>query len=285
MKLYPLCASCNLGSMARLMDILDIRENRWGVMQKLMKIASEVPEDAKPVELYKVLYTELTGGKIIDIYKQQKQQMNHSVLQIYPWLKELVKQAEDPIKMAARLSVVGNIIDLGVHGHQWGDIKEEVEKHMDIHFFIDERDTFIDMLKNAKTIFLVADNAGEIVFDRLLLETIKEAYQEIDIKVGVRGEPLLNDVIYEDAIDAGIPREWIVDTGVDLPGFVPSHAREKALKLLEEADIVVAKGQGNFEGLSEVADSRLFFVLRAKCQPVASEWHAPVGSLIFSRLG
>jgi len=270
--------------MAKLMDILGIEEGRWDIMRQLMKIAADVEEDAKPVELYKVLYTHLTGGKVMDIYKEDKKVMNHAVLQIYPWLEELVKTSENPIKTAGLLSAVGNIIDLGVHGHSWGDIKEEVEKAMHLSFFKDERDIFIDMLTNAQSIFLIGDNAGEVVFDRLFLETIQTHYPHIRVYVGVRGEPLLNDITYDDAVDAGIDKDIIVDTGVDLPGFVASRASSEALKLLREVDIVISKGQGNFEGLSDIADDRIFFVLRAKCEPVASEWRAPVGSLIFSRL-
>ncbi len=283
MKLYPICASCNLGSMATLMDKLGIKENRWDIMRKLLKKASEVPEDYKPVELYKVLYDELTGGTTEDIWKEEKKQMNDVVLEIYPYLESLVNSANNPIKMAARLSAIGNIIDIGVHGHSWGDMKHEVEKSLSFPFFIDQRDIFIEALSDARSLLLIGDNAGEIVFDRLLLETIHKTFPNIEIYVGVRGIPLLNDITEDDALYAGINKEWIINTGVDLPGFVPSRANSEAQTLLREVDIVISKGQGNFEGLSEYRRDNLFFVLRAKCVPVATEWKASVGALIFGK--
>ncbi len=283
MKLYPICASCNLGSMAKLMEIVEVEGDPWEVMRHLMKVASQVPGDLKPVELYKILYDQLMEGKVVDIYKEEKRQMNEAVLSIYPWLQSLVKEAENPVKRAIRLSIIGNIIDLGVHGHRWGDLKEEVLKSLKMPLYYDERDTFIDMLGSAKTLFIIGDNAGEVVFDRLLIETLQEHYPHLEIKYGVRGEPLLNDITEEDAIHAGIGKGYIVNTGVDLPGFVPSRANEEALKVIKEADIIISKGQGNFEGLSE-SPFNIFFALRAKCQPVASEWKAPIGSLIFSRV-
>ena len=284
MKLHPLCAPCNLGSIVELMDILDIRENRWAMTQKLMKVASNVPEDTKPIELYKILYDVITEGKVIDIYKEKKQIMNQSVLDIYDWLQDTVRKATNPIKHALKLSVIGNIIDIGVYGHSWGNLKEEITKHLNTPFFLDERDIFLEKLNSAKSIFLIGDNAGEIVFDKLLLETIHKFYPHIDIKVGVRGSPLLNDITYEDAAYAGIPEDWIVDTGVNLPGFLPKAANETALRLLKSSDIIISKGQGNFEGLSELASDKLFFALKAKCKPVALQWKTTPGSLIFSRL-
>jgi len=283
MRLYPTCASCNLGSMAKLMEIVEIKGEPWEVMRSLLKVASQVPGDAKPVELYKVLYDELMGGKVVDIYKEEKRQMNEAVLSIYSWLQSLVREAKNPVKRAIRLSIIGNIIDLGVHGHRWGDLKEEVLKSLKMPLHYDERDAFIEMLESSKTLFIIGDNAGEVVFDRLLIETIKEHYPHLEIKYGVRGEPLLNDITEEDAIHAGIDKRYIVNTGVDLPGFVPSRASEEGLKALKEADIIISKGQGNFEGLSETPYN-IFFALRAKCAPVASEWKAPIGSLIFSRV-
>ncbi len=283
MRLYPICASCNLGSMAKLMEIVEVEGDPWEVMRHLMKVASQVPGDAKPVELYKILYDQLMGGRVVDIYKEEKRQMNKAVLSIYPWLRSLVKEADNPVKRAIRLSIIGNIIDLGVHGHRWGDLKDEVLGALKMPLYYDERDTFIEMLGSAKTLFIIGDNAGEVVFDRLLIETIQEHYPHLEIKYGVRGEPLLNDITEEDAIHAGIDEGYIVNTGVDLPGFVPSRANKESLKILEEADIIISKGQGNFEGLSE-SPYNIFFALRAKCAPVSSEWKTPVGSLIFSRV-
>lgn len=283
MKIEARCGGCTATQIAELIERMGWAPG-WELMSRALEVASKATPDTKPIELYRIMFDTLPIPPGSDIYLDEKRAMNRAVLEAEDFIKKLIEASEDPISTAVLLSAVGNVMDIGVAGHRWGGVKEEIERHLrEDSFAIDHRDVFKEMLKGASLVLLIADNAGEIVFDRILLETITRHHPDITPKIVVRGEPILSDVTEDDAIHAGVPREWIVNSGVNLPGLVLSRANEETRRLWAQADIIISKGQGNYEGLSEDADHRVFFLLKAKCPVVARSLGVKLGQIVFMR--
>jgi uncharacterized protein with ATP-grasp and redox domains len=214
-----------------------------------------------------------------DPYKEVKKESNDSVLKMYPELKETVTLSRDPLRTAVRLAIAGNIIDFGVT--QDFDLEETIEVVLKKKFAIDDYKKFQDKLKKAKTILYFLDNAGEIGFDKLLLETILETNKLDKICFVVKGGPIINDATLEDAIYMGLevlPKSEFLTIGSGEAGTGPARGSQIVKKWINEYDFVVSKGQGNYEGLSE--HNGLFFMLMAKCPIIAADLGVDVGDII-----
>jgi hypothetical protein len=188
----------------------------------------------------------------------------------------LIAEANDPLDAAVRLSIAGNIIDLGPNLKY--DLWDVVERTLIQAFAVDDRAAFREALARAKRVLYLADNAGETVFDRVLIETL-----HVPVSYAVKGGPILNDATLEDALAAGVDSAArIVSTGSDAPGTVLRRCSQEFQQLYHEADLVIAKGQANYETLS--ADgARTFFLLQAKCSVLARDADVPVGSIILKQ--
>jgi len=138
---------------------------------------------------------------------------------------------------------------------------------------------FAETISSAKDILYLADNAGEIVFDRLLIEQMPLK----KVTLAVKGAPIINDATMKDAEATGLTElVEVIDNGSDAPGTILEDCSEAFRQRFDEADMVIAKGQGNYETLSE-ADKDIFFVLKAKCSVIARDLGCQVGSLILQR--
>ncbi len=230
-----------------------------------------------PPEMGRVLYQlarKYSGEK--DPYLSIKKVSNQRALKLYPLLKEKVARAHDPLLMALKLAIAGNIIDYGVkHGL---NLDEELQKilsfesrelHKSEKRFFHYAD-FKKVLKRAKKILYLADNAGEIVFDRILMEAIRSLDGEKEITCAVKSRPIINDALMEDAKFCGIDQvACVIRSGTDAPGTLLASCSKEFLKVYRSADMIISKGQGNFEALSEV-NRPIFFLFMAKC-PVTAE--------------
>ncbi|MEA1925074.1 MAG: ARMT1-like domain-containing protein, partial [Candidatus Altiarchaeota archaeon] len=197
-----------------------------------------------------------------DPYREVKLHDNKLALDLYPWLKQQVRESDDPLYTAVKLAVAGNIIDYGVN--QTFNVEETVERVLGLDFALNAMDEFRKELDNAREVYYLADNAGEIVFDRVLIEEFKNKR----ITLIVKGGPIINDVTLEDVEIAGLRDK--VDVGYmgnGMPGTGPDRTDPLFLEKLEKADLVLSKGQGNFEGLNE--QDYIYFLLMAKCPLIA----------------
>jgi uncharacterized protein with ATP-grasp and redox domains len=212
-----------------------------------------------------------------DPYQELKRKSNETSSKIYPELKRMVRNAKNRLLKAVEIAVAGNIIDYGAPfeldiNKEFNSILESEEdkiKNEDSKYFsyVD----FIKALKDAKTLLYLADNAGEIFFDKVLLEEIIAAYPRIKIHVAVRGFPIINDCITADAMAAGIDKlATLVANGSDAPGTILSSCSREFMKIWNQSDLIISKGQGNFESLSE-AEGNIFFMFIAKCRMVAHD--------------
>ena len=223
------------------------------------------------------LIRELTGQA--DPYREIKDRFNRLALDLYPQLKVQIEGSGDRLEMAVRLAIAGNVIDMGVNNHLTDEhIHEAIDHALKTPFDADLA-SFREAVSIAKNILYLADNAGEIVFDKLLIEQLPLE----KVTVAVKGLPIINDATMADAETAGLTElVEVIDNGSDAPGTILDDCSEAFRQRFDEADLVIAKGQGNYETLSDV-DKDIFFILKAKCSVIARDLGCQVGSLILRR--
>ena len=236
-----------------------------------------------PTAMGKVLYrlVRKTTGKH-DPFKKIKQKSNKFALALYPRLKRKVENSKDRLLTAIELAIAGNIIDYGVKNSF--NIAQEIEKIFAEEDKIIRKEpralfdypAFKRAIAKAKKILYIADNAGEIVFDRILIEEFKDK----KIIFAVRGEPIINDALVEDAEFCGIDKyARIVSTGCDAPGSILKFCTRSFRKIFEDTELIISKGQGNFEALAD-EKRPIFFLFRAKCPVVAKHLGCKLGDVI-----
>ena len=215
-----------------------------------------------------------------DPYHRIKEQFNNLALKLYPELKERVMESEDPFTTAVRLAIAGNIIDFGVRTSlAESDVEKTIEQSLMGHFDDNQIQEFKDAVTQTKKILYLADNAGEIVFDRLLIKQLPIER----VTVVVKGEPVINDATMEDAKTARLTNiVEVIDNGSDAPGTILETCSQAFRDRFDKADLIIAKGQGNYETLSDV-DKNIFFILKAKCPVIARDLGCKVGEMILRR--
>ena len=223
----------------------------------------------------------ITG--IADPYANVKARDNALALSLLPELREQLDVSPDPLLLAVRLAIAGNLIDLGPkHDLCEEEILRSIRQVLEEPFSGDV-ETFRQEADNAEDILYLADNAGEIVLDRLLVEALGPAR----ITVAVRGAPVINDATIDDARAAGIHEiVRVISNGSDAPGTVLEECDVEFRKRFAQADLVISKGQGNFETLS-AAPRDICFLFKVKCPVIASNVGLPLGTqaLLWSRAG
>lgn len=216
-----------------------------------------------------------------DPYRDAKRAFNQIALEMLSELERQVLEAEDPFAMAARIAIAGNIIDLGiVPDLDRETLEATIERAMHEPLAVDDLDALREAVEGAERILYLGDNAGEIVLDRLLLGQLP-----LDkVTFAVRGAPILNDATMEDAEAAGLTSlVRVIDNGSDVPGTIPEMCSKEFREIFSRADLVIAKGQGNYETLSDDPHPGLFFLLKVKCPLVAANLGAPLGGLVVKR--
>ncbi|MHA1994898.1 MAG: damage-control phosphatase ARMT1 family protein [Candidatus Hodarchaeales archaeon] len=218
------------------------------------------------------IVSRLTGNE--DPYFNLKEKYNKFVLTLYPELQKMVQTSNNPLLTACKLAIAGNIIDFGAL--KPFNVKDEITKILKSDLTVDHSHLLRKRLTKAKSLIYLADNSGEIVFDKLLIETILQEFNLQRIIFVVKKDPILNDVMKLDAETVGItpiPQIELYEVGRDRrdPSFI---------KFLEEADIVISKGQANFEDLHD--RNYIFFLLILKCEVIAKEVGLPEGSTLLS---
>jgi len=238
---------------------------------KQLDLSSTPPEMGDKIHR---LVREVTGSE--DPYRAVKENSTRQALALYPRLKALVSEAPDPLDRAVRLAIAGNIIDLGPAGEY--DLWATIERVMAQPFAIDDSAAFRDMLIKTEWVLYLADNAGETVFDRVLIETIGQP-----VVYAAKGGPILNDATVNDTLAAGLDEvAEVVSTGSDAPGTILDRCTEDFRRLYDQAELIIAKGQANYETLS-TERKNIFFLLQTKCPVIARDVGVPTGSIVLKR--
>ncbi len=217
---------------------------------------------------------ELTGNE--DPYLQVKQKFNNLALTMLEDLRGKIKKAPDSLELALRLAITGNVIDFGISANLTEEqARQEVEKTLQTPLNANIKQ-FKQSVNHSKKILYLADNAGEIVFDRLLIEQLPTK----KITLAVRGNPVINDATIADAQTAGLDLlVEIIENGNDAPGTIIEDCSPQFQQKFHQADMIISKGQGNFETLSDSDHQNIFFLFKVKCPVVARHINAPLGSL------
>jgi len=211
-----------------------------------------------------------------------KQSSINTALEFVPFVNEKLSNSKDPLFTAIKASVAGNVIDFGAK--EQFDLKDEIQNVFDTNFAINDYETFKKNLQTINKLMILADNSGENVFDKILLETLNKHYPHIKLFYATRGKPIINDITTKEAYQIGIDEvATIVDSGVDTPGLETSRANKEFNDLYKTMPLVIAKGMGNFECLEALRDERIFFLFKVKCNVVANSIGQDVGSIILKR--
>ena len=250
------------------------------LLREVLRSLAEMDMRQSPPAMAKRIHRiirEMTGQA--DPYHDAKERFNRLAMDIYPELAARVERSANPLETAVRLAIAGNVIDMGVN-HNLSDehVHEGIDHALDAPFEADMA-AFGEATSNAGDILYLADNAGEIVFDRLLIKQLSPE----KVTVAVKGSPIINDATMEDAEATGLTElVKVIDNGSDAPGTILEDCSDAFCRRFDEADLVIAKGQGNYETLSE-AGRDIFFILKAKCPVIARDIGCHVGSLVLRR--
>ena len=210
-----------------------------------------------------------------DPYKLIKRQSNDQVLTMYASLKKMTTDADNPFDTALRLAIAGNIIDYGISDNF--DLVDTIEKILSTDFAIDHAAELKQAVSKAKTVLYLGDNADEIVFDKLLIETMMHP----NIWFAVRGAPVINDVTIEDARYIHMDDVAdIIENGYDAPSTILKHCSKEFNDLYAQADIIISKGRENLEALIEKTNKRIFFLLMVKCDVIADALGVSKGDFV-----
>lgn len=274
MNIKPDCLSCLFDQALKVTKLLDLDDSTSKkVFDKTAQILIDHNMSHTPPQIAKVIYqaiADVTGEE--DPVALAKERATHEALKIDT---SFIHTIPDALKMA----VIGNVIDFGAQ--EQFKLNEMIQSHFHQEFTIDDIDTFIEELRNVKEMVIIGDNVGEHIFDKLLIETIKKSYN-IQIHYFVRGKPIINDVTLKEAQLLSSCAS-IIDTGVATPGYDLEEANQTSREIFDRADIVLAKGMGNFESLYKVAKRPIYFLFVVKCTVVAEAIGENVKDLIFTR--
>jgi uncharacterized protein with ATP-grasp and redox domains len=275
MKTYLDCIPCFFKqALFAARAALDDEKKIKQVLDRIGMLVSEIPLHSSPPETGREVYRtvrEITG--VDDPFAGLKAESIKKALALYPSLKEVVGVYGDPLETAVRLAVAGNIIDFGADPdfQLEQDIQEALQKEPVINHY----EAFKNKLEGAREILYLADNAGETVFDKLLIKVMAK-----HVIYAVRDGPVINDATVEDAVKSGLDQvATVVSSGCDAPGTILNRCSEKFLDLFQRADLIISKGQGNYETLS--GEQRpIFYLLKAKCPVVASDLGVKQGDTV-----
>ena len=277
------CLSCTLKMASRNARLVteDIKLQRK-IMIEVIKSLESISWDFIPIELAFIVnrvISEVTGNP--DPFKELRKRSNDMVLKIYPELKKIVENSSDKLETAVKLSAAGNSIDLGAYLQL--DLHESIDKAMRGSFMINDYKEFRERVLKAEDMIYFLDNAGEIVLDKLLIETMLDVRSRPfrSITLVVKGGPAIGDAIPEDVRYVGLdklPNVEVRSVSNGVEGTGPSMSSEVVRSWIRQHDLRIFKGQANYETYDDEADS--FFILMVKCPIVARAIGAPMGSFV-----
>lgn len=211
-----------------------------------------------------------------DPYKEIRRAQNNLALRIEPELRALVQQSNDPLLTALHLAAAANVIDVGATHQEDIDVHKAIRQALHERFIVDHTDAFRASLAKCRDLLFLLDNAGEIVFDKLLIEQL---LKHTPVTAVVKAKPIINDAIMDDAVQVGLTDVCpVIDNGGAYIGAPPDLIPEHFRKRMERADVILGKGHGNYETLDDFPGD-VFLLLRAKCSVVAKHMGVKIGQV------
>ena len=253
---------------------------RESVMRRMLRKIAKAEWMGPPPVMGQNLHhsiCDMTGNN--DPYKEVRREMNRMASELIPRMREFLRDSPNCREDAVRVAIIGNLLDAGAKTQaSTADFPRKLDEMLTRQLRGDVTALFQEA-ERASHILYLADNAGEIFFDRLLIEKLPYG----KITVAVRGGPTINDAIMEDAESAGIPEiTCVIDNGYDAPGTILKNSSLEFRRIFDQADLIIAKGQGNYETLSD-CEKQIWFLLNVKCPLIANHIGEKMGSLVVKK--
>ncbi|HHH80977.1 MAG TPA: DUF89 family protein [candidate division Zixibacteria bacterium] len=280
MKTYPECIPCMFEQLLRSARLADLTEEKtFDVIRSFSKKLAYSSFSLSPPEIAVQLYREIKRlSKNDDPFRAVKRENINKALALFDEMRKLIAESADKLDFALRVAAVGNIVDFGAL--KSFEISREMLDNLEINKLHWEIDELREDLRKSSILLIIGDNAGEAVFDRALIEAITRLYSIQKVYYAVRGAPVINDVTFDDATYAGVDSvAEIITTGSDVPGIVLNECSVQFVELFRTADVVISKGQGNFETLHG-CERKVYFLLKVKCGVVAKITNAGIGDIL-----
>jgi damage-control phosphatase, subfamily I len=251
------------------------------VLNAVALIIPDLALNATPPEIaqqvYRIVY-EITGNH--DPYKEAKRFANKSAMSLFAYMKDIVEDSIDSLETACKLAIAGNVIDLGAQA-EYGNIRSIIEHSVGSQLDQEQYRKFKEWVSQASLILYLADNAGEIVFDRILIEQLLQIKKSKIVFV-VREKPIINDATLDDAVQVGLDKfATIISNGSNAPATILSQCSSEMLSYYQAADLIISKGQGNYESLSGRPEN-IFFLLKVKCPVITRDSGYELESLVLT---
>lgn len=278
------CVNCIIGQIDKAIKLLNLDEEKAKTIQEeVLKKSQSFSFNHTPPYVAREVYEYLaTQTNCADPLENLKQESIQNALEFVPFIEKKIRQEEDKLFTAIKAAVAGNVIDFGAK--EQFCLEEEINKVFTTHFAIDDYNKLAKQIEEKENILILADNAGENVFDKILIKIIKRLYPQKKITYATRGKPIINDITTKEALQIGIDKfATVVSTGVDTPGLELSRANTVFRNIFEKAELIISKGMGNFECLETLKDKRIFFVFKVKCNVVATAIGKEVGDIILKQ--
>ncbi|EQB39326.1 hypothetical protein M947_07655 [Sulfurimonas hongkongensis] len=281
MTIDKACVDCIVNQSYRVCDAIDAPQDlRQKITSSIKEMSKEFSYEKNPPEIAADVYEKmaLLANKE-DLYDKVKALSTQKALSFVPLLEKKLLSSPDKLLTATKIAVAGNVIDLAAVVEF--DLEEELSKVFETDFTHDDFESLRAKLKDAKSVLIIGDNVGEHIFDYMFVRTLKELYPDAHYSYMVRGNPIINDVTIKEAKEAGFDELCsLVDSGVNTPGFSYNRANAHSKELFDSADLVITKGMGNYECLNDTHRKNLCFLLKVKCEVVASSLGKSVGDII-----
>ena len=279
------CLICHMNQALRVFNrYMRSEEEKWERLKDVMKVLEEARWGMKPIEIAELMYpriSEMVGSK--DVYEREKKRSNEMALKMLQRFERMIKESADPLYDASKLAIAGNLIDLGTPSWDEDMVYRKITEILEKPFGINDFENFKEDLSKASTALYIVDNAGEIVFDRFLIEVMREYNPSLSVVVAAKSKPIINDATVEEAREVMDGVADVIDSGMTVPGTIVERGTDVFRRFFFESDVVVSKGQGNFEGIVEEKGGNVYFLLTVKCDVVADYLGVPVGTMVFMK--
>ena len=272
MKINDKCLPCVVNQVIKVANIVNL-ENKDELLRNVFSYLSKINFEVTTPEIIGDIFDMIkiqTNNP--DPYKETRNYYNKLFLELLPDFEKKIEQFEDPFRLTVKYAIIGNIIDFNpIHNTLLEDIYDYFEKVEQLELEIDDIQLLKEDILKAKTLLYLGDNCGEICMDKLLLKKIKDMNPEITLFFGVRGKPVINDSIAEDAYFVGIDEyAEVIDNGDSSLGTVLNQTSSIFKEVYNKVDVIISKGQANYESLSEESKN-IYFLLITKCDVIAND--------------
>lgn len=282
MKIFSDCLPCMLRQVSEATYMVtDDEEIHEKVMDEALEILSRHREYASAPEIAKAMHRVVKKQtRVTDPYSDVKDKDITEALKIEPLIISFTNSSKDLLGNVLKASATGNIMDSAIYSSL--DIEACLIEELEKPFAVFDKKALEEDLKGAKLVLIIADNAGEVVFDKPLAKFLAEDYRVV---YAVRDKPIINDATVDDALKTGIQEyAGVMSSGSSMPGAVLEACNDEFKEIFNQADVVISKGQGNFEALSD-PKRRVYFLLKAKCRSVAKVLGVEEGQHVFMKKG